>query len=87
MLTIELKSLTLKDPQIVKEVKALNKKLPKDKLIIDSVIETRFREENNDFDDSGDIQRHTEKKTYFREEPDKLLSLRVVVKEDDSRSF
>jgi hypothetical protein len=87
LLTIELKSLTLKDPQIVKEVKALNKKLPKDKLIIDSVIETRFKEENNDFDDSGDIQRHTERQTYFREEPDKLLSFRVVVKEDDSRSF
>ncbi len=65
----------------------MNKKLPKNKLIIDSVIETSFKEENNDFDDSGDLQRHTERQTNFREEPDKLLSLRVVVKEDDSRSF
>jgi len=65
----------------------LNKKLPKNKLIIDSVIETSFKEEKNDFDDSGDLQRHTERQTNFREEPDKLLSLRVVVKEDDSRSF
>jgi hypothetical protein len=87
LLTIELKSLTLKDPKIIKEVKTLNKKLPKEKIIIDSVIETRFKEENNDFYDSGDIQRHTERQTYFREEPDKLLSLRVVVKEDDSCSF
>lgn len=65
----------------------MNKKLPKNKLIIDSVIETSFKEENNDFDDSGDLQRHTERQTNFREEPGKLLSLRVVVKEDDSRSF
>lgn len=73
-----MKSFDLKDNQIVNQVKHLNRHMPKDKVIVSSVIETRFGEKELSTPKAG-----VKKPDSFTDSDSKLMQLKLTITQDD----